>query len=631
MPWTPAEASKHTKAANTRKKKRQWAAVANSILKKTKNEGRAIKGANSAVSGDCKITSHDALNRWVEGYLASDAKTDAERLQHLTVSFDEEHPFDPADPIPKEHYPDPDDDDDDDDEKMEELMSAQSDDIEEDEDMDDDYSEDEEMDDREFTTEQRKSAAKSGAAMPGGGFPIKNKSDLHNAIRAIGRAKNRAATIKHIKARAKALGAESEIPSSWGDAMYNPKIADGARLVQVSMSDTITVDDAAEVRFIDGGYLVAMPRIARTGIQLYAGKECGFNDKETVRVYRPESEVFATDAVHSYTHLPVTDDHPNEMVTAKNWAKYAKGDTGDEILRDGRAVRVPMMLRDSATIDAFKDGKNQLSVGYTCDIEATSGVTPDGEKYDCIQRNIRANHLAVVSAARGGPTLKIGDDDMKGVNHMSNVTLTLDNIKCEMSETSAQIVKNTLDRYQVQLDAAKKKSEESEKECDDAKKDAAAKDAVYATKATELDTQLKAKDAQIATLQQQLKDAELTPAKLDAEVAIRTSTIDKAKSILPAVIVDGRNVADIRKQVVQSKLGEQASAWDANMIQASFDTLTAGVVATKSNPISDAVTAFSKPGFVANQQQVADAAREAAYTKYDEDAANQWQNAGKAN
>ena len=64
-----------------------------------------------------------------------------------------------------------------------------------------------EMECREFSTKQRKAAAKTGAAMPGGGYPIKNRSDLANAKQAIGRAKNRSATIAHINKRAQALGA----------------------------------------------------------------------------------------------------------------------------------------------------------------------------------------------------------------------------------------------------------------------------------------------------------------------------------------------------------------------------------------------------------------------------------------
>src|SRR4029077_1868304 len=167
--------------------------------------------------------------------------------------------------------------------------------------------------------------------------------------------------------------------------------------LRVTMTDTIELDEEAKVRFIDGGYLSAYPRIARTGIQTYRGDECNKPEMEYVSVFRPEDEVFANDAVHSYTHLPVTNNHPGVLVDARNWSKYAKGDTGDEVLRDGTTVRVPMMLRDHDTIKQFKDGKNQLSVGYTCDLDWTPGTTTDGEKYDAVQRNVKANHLALVA------------------------------------------------------------------------------------------------------------------------------------------------------------------------------------------------------------------------------------------
>ena len=44
--------------------------------------------------------------------------------------------------------------------------------------------------DKEFSAKRRETLAKQGKAMPGGGFPIENRSDLENAIKAFGRAKN---------------------------------------------------------------------------------------------------------------------------------------------------------------------------------------------------------------------------------------------------------------------------------------------------------------------------------------------------------------------------------------------------------------------------------------------------------
>ena len=70
---------------------------------------------------------------------------------------------------------------------------------------------------REFTQSKRKQLAKTGAAMPGGGFPIVNKSDLANARQAIGRAKNPSAARAHIRNRAKALGVK--LDSTWKKEM----------------------------------------------------------------------------------------------------------------------------------------------------------------------------------------------------------------------------------------------------------------------------------------------------------------------------------------------------------------------------------------------------------------------------
>lgn len=68
---------------------------------------------------------------------------------------------------------------------------------------------------REFTAEQRKDAAASGAALPDGSFPISNVDDLKNAIKAVGRASDPGKAKAHIKARAKTLGATAELPDTW--------------------------------------------------------------------------------------------------------------------------------------------------------------------------------------------------------------------------------------------------------------------------------------------------------------------------------------------------------------------------------------------------------------------------------
>lgn len=71
---------------------------------------------------------------------------------------------------------------------------------------------------KDYTTAQRKQLAKDGKAMPGGGFPINNAKDLHDAILDIGRAKDEAKAKAHIKAMAAKLGDSAMIPDTWKSA-----------------------------------------------------------------------------------------------------------------------------------------------------------------------------------------------------------------------------------------------------------------------------------------------------------------------------------------------------------------------------------------------------------------------------
>ena len=69
---------------------------------------------------------------------------------------------------------------------------------------------------RSFSSDQRKKMASAGTAMSDGSYPIGNIQDLKNAIQAFGRAKNKAATKRHIIKRARAMGRMDLIPDNWG-------------------------------------------------------------------------------------------------------------------------------------------------------------------------------------------------------------------------------------------------------------------------------------------------------------------------------------------------------------------------------------------------------------------------------
>jgi hypothetical protein len=180
----------------------------------------------------------------------------------------------------------------------------------------------------------------------------------------------------------------------------------------VQFIDAVTLKGT---RITRDGYLVAEANIARTGIQIYQGREVGRQDLANVRVYRSPEQVFSQTAMGSFAHRPITIDHPKGMVDAKNWKKVSVGQLGDNVMRDGDHVRVPLVLMDADAIADVQGGKRELSCGYICDLDWTPGTTPEGEAYDAQQMGIVGNHLAIVERGRAGAGCRIGDSWTAGL------------------------------------------------------------------------------------------------------------------------------------------------------------------------------------------------------------------------
>lgn len=92
---------------------------------------------------------------------------------------------------------------------------------------------------RQFSDEERKKMAKEGTAMKDGSFPISTRSDLENAVRAFGRAKNKVAAKRHITQRAKALNATDLLPEDWAGSTKkdSEKALGGLDLKKVAKAD----------------------------------------------------------------------------------------------------------------------------------------------------------------------------------------------------------------------------------------------------------------------------------------------------------------------------------------------------------------------------------------------------------
>jgi hypothetical protein len=337
---------------------------------------------------------------------------------------------------------------------------------------------------------------------------------------------------------------------------------------------TDRVQIAGSARITRDGYFVADALVGKANnIQEYSAAELGITDRkpsDTIRVFRPEDEVFAKDALATLAHRPITIDHPSENVTAENWRKLAVGDVGGEIARDGEFIKVPLKVMDAGAVDAIQTDHREFSLGYAATLDFVDGEY-QSQPYDAVMRNFRYNHLAAVTAARGGPELRIVDerpDDRRKPNGTGPVSSPQDQAgKVTMPHT---LIIDGLQVTEVS-DQAKAAIEKLQGQVKDAQTQVGTLTADLATANGTIQT----RDGEIAALNAKLKDAEVTPARLQQLADARAKLIADAKKVDPNVVTDGRTDAEIRKAVVTTKLGDSAKDMADAAIDGAFAVLAA--------------------------------------------------------
>lgn len=305
----------------------------------------------------------------------------------------------------------------------------------------------------------------------------------------------------------------------------------------------------ADYTVTDEGFIVSKARFARSGIQIYRvgepSLEGKFGDRkpgEIVRVWRPEDEVFADEAMQSIAGKPLTIEHEDGFVTPKNARKVSVGWVGDNVARDGNHVIGTVRVTHEDGIQAISGGKLELSVGYSADLEITSGTTPDGEAYDAVQRNIRANHVSLVSHGRCGGSCVLHDaGESRSSTHQGERMSTTKIIDCggsqvEVSDAAAIAIKAMQDKHSTEVEGLQKRISDMESEKED------------------MEEEEGKKDAKIDSLQKDLDaaNARLTPEALDAAVKERQTVIEGAKKIAPKLDCATLDTEAIKREALKA-------------------------------------------------------------------------------
>lgn len=244
--------------------------------------------------------------------------------------------------------------------------------------------------------------------------------------------------------------------------------------------------------------------VARTGVQLY-GK---------VREYRPPEEVFHPDSLATLGSVPVTLGHPPADVNPGNVRDYQVGHVSDtppelRVKVDGSSeewLKPTLVVADGSVLDRIEnDDASEISCGYSCRLDMTPGVTPNGEHYDGVQRDIRFNHVAILTAdtkARAGAEARLRLDTKEIMKK-----IVIDGVEYDYGSEAH------INKLQAKADAAlaleSARADKAEAERDAAKDRADKADAKSSTEALD-----KAVEARIALLQ---RAAKYLPATYDTK------------------------------------------------------------------------------------------------------------------
>lgn len=181
-------------------------------------------------------------------------------------------------------------------------------------------------------------------------------------------------------------------------------------------AEVMDFDDTARMRDINGFVTIKANPISKVGVYPYLGSKIpGAPEPDRIYfVYRPAEELSDPECIESFKLMPWTDSHPLTLLGPEEGGgtsierKPVQGVMGENIFFDGDTLFANLKVFSEAMADLIDSGKTELSAGYRSKYEWTSGVW-NGKHYDCIQRCLRGNHLALVETGRMGPEVSVLD------------------------------------------------------------------------------------------------------------------------------------------------------------------------------------------------------------------------------
>lgn len=209
----------------------------------------------------------------------------------------------------------------------------------------------------------------------------------------------------------------------------------------------------------NGWFEVKDNQLSLVGVFPYLGRSIvGAADPDKVyMVLRPAEELSSPETIESFKLLPWIDEHTmlgdEESGLTPAERKGVQGVIGEQVyfseteqFPDG-ALFGNIKVFSEAMANLIASGKKELSCGYRLKYDWTPGEFK-GVRYDCIQREIRGNHLALVENGRMGPEVAVQD----GLA-LDSFTFTFDAKDFIMADENSENTAMTLEEAHKQLEA----------------------------------------------------------------------------------------------------------------------------------------------------------------------------------
>lgn len=204
--------------------------------------------------------------------------------------------------------------------------------------------ESDDLEKRDFSAGERREAAGKDQAMSDGSFPIKNASDLKNAIGLAGNAKDPAKAKAHIKRRAAALGLSDKIPDSW-------KAADALEVIK--SYDLVAVrkgDEAGDIAGAQQAIAIIAGLIQSEAVQLADGEPSEACDIELLlsAVRALEWFICAEKKEPTVAHVELADTPDTEKAATPDVAPTPPPAMVDALVDAQRSTETPPVTAEKA-------------------------------------------------------------------------------------------------------------------------------------------------------------------------------------------------------------------------------------------------------------------------------------------